>query len=154
MPSRPSLPPRRHRRRDGPRSPASKERPPTTSAVPTRRSPQTSTTGPRPCPTSATPSGATSSSPRSSGPRPQENAWRRPRLPLLRDRRARSTGLALAARGYLEAPGVEGVRAGAVVRIGAAAGCEGAALASLHRGRTALHAPGHLHGAVAAFVAA
>src|SRR3989442_726406 len=65
--SRPSFQPSRHRRRDGPRSPASKERPPTTSGVPTRRWPQTSTTGLTPCRTSPTPSGATTSSPRSSG---------------------------------------------------------------------------------------
>ena len=44
-------------------------RPPTTSGVPTPRSRQTSTTGPTPCRTSPTPSGATRSSPPSRGPR-------------------------------------------------------------------------------------
>jgi predicted dehydrogenase len=60
---------RRHRRINGPRSPAWKERPPTTSGVRTRHSRQTSTTGLTPCRASPTPSGATRSSPPSSDPR-------------------------------------------------------------------------------------
>jgi predicted dehydrogenase len=52
-----------------PRSPAWRERPPTTSGVPTPLSQQTSTTGLTPCRTSPTPSGATRSSPQSRRPR-------------------------------------------------------------------------------------
>jgi GFO/IDH/MocA oxidoreductase family protein len=59
---------------NGPSSPAWRERPPTTSRVPTRHSRQTSPTGLTLCRTSLTPSGGTRSSPPSRGPRHQGNA--------------------------------------------------------------------------------
>jgi predicted dehydrogenase len=67
-----AIPP--HWPRSGPRSTVCREHPPTTSDAPTRRSRLTSITGPTPCRTSPTPSGATRSSPPSRRPPHQGNA--------------------------------------------------------------------------------
>jgi predicted dehydrogenase len=72
--SPPSSPFQSDLRTGGPSSPALRERPPSTSGARTPRSPPTSTTARTPCRISPTPSGGTSSSPRSRPRRHQANA--------------------------------------------------------------------------------